>query len=328
MRKLITNTFIFTIPFVILFFIYFIADPFHLFRYRTQDSIAPTVNRAYSGIMSFNRNNKDSNFNSFIIGSSRSFMFHTSDWKKHLTSKSKCFHFDQSGQNLFGMVKQLEWLDANVSDSISNLLLIMDIESLNDVSAKKGVVYENPPQIMNNDNFLAFHINNIKAFYKPKFIIPYFDLIINKTWKSYMSKGGFVKGVYTNYYTNDFYWLERDSLINEGNYYVNHHFYNRKNNQETSDTIITTEQEVLLLKIKEISDRNKTKLKIVIGPLYNQIKMNSIDKHKLELIFGDRVVYDYSGINSFTENIHNFYETSHYKSSVCISIMDSIYIDK
>ena len=80
------------------------------------------------------------------------------------------------------------------------------------------------------------------------------------------------------------------------------------------------------LKIKsEIFRKHKTNFKIVLYPLYNQTKTNTADLLKLYEIFGRDNVFDYSGINVITENIHNYYESEHCRPTAGRMILTEIY---
>jgi hypothetical protein len=69
----------------------------------------------------------------------------------------------------------------------------------------------------------------------------------------------------------------------------------------------------------------QTEYFIVISPLYNQIKMNALDVVKLQQIFSEQRVYDFSGVNRFTEDYTHYYERSHYRPFVAAMVLDSIY---
>ena len=57
-------------------------------------------------------------------------------------------------------------------------------------------------------------------------------------------------------------------------------------------------------------------------PLYPE------DEKALRAIFGDDCVFNFSGINKWTTDYHNYYEVSHYRPHVASEIMDSIYSGK
>lgn len=54
--------------------------------------------------------------------------------------------------------------------------------------------------------------------------------------------------------------------------------------------------------------KNNTSYKIVISPEFNQTNLDKTDVKKLEDIFGAANVFDYTGINKYTNDWHNYYE--------------------
>jgi hypothetical protein len=53
--------------------------------------------------------------------------------------------------------------------------------------------------------------------------------------------------------------------------------------------------------------------------------MNVNDLRYLTNLFGKENVYDFSGINEYTESIYNYYENSHYRPYVADEIMKKLY---
>ena len=76
--------------------------------------------------------------------------------------------------------------------------------------------------------------------------------------------------------------------------------------------------------IKNILERNKTNYKIVLSPVYDQIKFSRQDKKILKTIFGAHL-YDFTGANFITNDIINWYETSHYRPNIADTILNIIY---
>ncbi len=80
----------------------------------------------------------------------------------------------------------------------------------------------------------------------------------------------------------------------------------------------------MLKEIKRILKKNNTNYKVVLTPLYEQIKYNPTDLIFLKNLFGSNL-YDFSGKNSYTENQTNYYESSHFKPVIGDSILAIIY---
>ena len=102
-------------------------------------------------------------------------------------------------------------------------------------------------------------------------------------------------------------------------------FYKRDTTLQYSKPAIGQQQMKMLANIKQILAANHASYKFVINPLYDQKKLNPGDLTYLKELFGADNVFDFSGINEFTQDYHNYYETSHYRPLVADKIMDSIY---
>jgi hypothetical protein len=81
----------------------------------------------------------------------------------------------------------------------------------------------------------------------------------------------------------------------------------------------------MLREIRAIFDRHSTDYRIVVSPLYHQVPMNAQDIRMLEEVFSETNVYDFSGVNEFTCDVRNYYETSHYRPTAAREIMCRIY---
>lgn len=68
-----------------------------------------------------------------------------------------------------------------------------------------------------------------------------------------------------------------------------------------------------------------THVRIVIVPTYDRKAMNAGDVEWLRGVFGAARVFDFSGPNRFTNDIHSFYEPAHFRVHVARSILDIVY---
>jgi len=128
---------------------------------------------------------------------------------------------------------------------------------------------------------------------------------------------------------NDAVAMDIDNEIDSdtGTYYKarNAIFYHRSDTQKYTHRVIGKEQIVLMDSIRYFLNKNHTQYKIVISPMYEQLRTDPADKAVLDSIFGKENIYDLSGINDITQNKYNYYEDAHYRYRVCTMIMDSIY---
>ena len=84
-------------------------------------------------------------------------------------------------------------------------------------------------------------------------------------------------------------------------------------------------QTELLKEIDQICRKHNTSVKIIISPDYNQISINPADVEILKGIFGYENVFDFSGINEYTNDIHNYYERGHYRPILGAKLLKEIY---
>jgi hypothetical protein len=80
----------------------------------------------------------------------------------------------------------------------------------------------------------------------------------------------------------------------------------------------------MLKEIKEILVKHHTRYKIILSPIYDEMKFSQEDLRVLKAIFGDHV-YDFTGENAITRSKYNWYETKHFRTFIGDSILNQIY---
>jgi hypothetical protein len=317
---------------------YAILDPFRVIKkydsyYNSDEIIGVGINRDYVSTSTFARNTALYKYDSFIFGNSRSIYYETETWKDYLNSNSTCFHFDASGETLYGIYRKIQYLDKK-DTNINNALLILDYSTLNQVVSRQGHLFIISPQLEDNKNIIPFHLSFIKAFLTPGFMIAYFDYKISGKVKKYMAKNNLISGSSSHYdlKTNEISYLQFEKLIENGEYYTDEQmkvFYPRDAAQQSDSPItIYSQQEMMLTEINNIFQKHRTNFKIIINPLYDQKRLNKHDLTYLESLFGKDTVFDFSGVNQFTNDYTNYYEDSHYRPCVSREILKIIYEDK
>jgi hypothetical protein len=128
--------------------------------------------------------------------------------------------------------------------------------------------------------------------------------------------------------TNETHIIDQENELaqNSTEYYLKYKnkFYERKGEKVDSIQRINDIQLFMLKEVKRILVKNETNYKIILSPLYEQIRFSNYDINILKTLFGDNI-YDFTGENEFTKSITNFYEPSHYRPSVGDSIFKFIY---
>lgn len=325
---------ILAVPLMILLMSYVCLDPFKVLRkydsyYKSGEPARVTLNQGYVSVETFLHNYPRYKYDSIIFGNSRSRFYPVSEWKKYI-AVTECFHFDASGESLYGVVKKFEFLEKE-NIRLKNALIIMDSELLLQAVDNERYLNKQPPRLTLESSY-SFHLKFLKAFFNGKFLISYLDLKIRGKYLPYMgetlSDFSFLYDPVINEVTFDFF--EKMIEKNKDDYYLSRKdvFYVRDDVEKYSDPVIGEKQLKQIQYIAAQLEKQKTNYRIVISPLYNQKKLNPKDLEILYQIFGSDKVFDFSGKNELTSTIYNYYETSHYRPHVCKLILGLIYRGK
>lgn len=311
-------------------YVYF--DPFKVLRHYDNyyvEGDGGSVNRNYVSTMNYLNKREQYHYDSFIFGNSRSIFYRIADWKKHLPGGSVCYHFSESNGSINGIYYKLRLLDS-LHVNINNALLVVDASLLQTLEQTHGANYMIPPVLTNNDNLIRFHVEHFAQWADFRFFSLWSLYRLTGQYKPYMSSFLAKDGNYKYYdpITNEERRGSDDSLIACNSYFDAEHKKAFKRKDRLSDTSLPVLDNMKinqLRKIKEIFDKHHTIYRVVISPLYDQVALNHKDLIILKKVFGDLSVFDFSGKNNWTEDYHNYYESSHYIPAVACEIMDSIY---
>ena len=318
------------VPLVIMVILYVSIDPFKVIRhydvyYQSGDVV--NLNRGYVSSMHYANHQKEYNYDSFIFGNSRSIAYHCGEWKKYLSPSNVCYHFDVSGGSVGELLSEIKFIIER--GSLRNALIILDNELLS-FTEQDGILFAMPPILKKGKGRFEFQKQYFIGFYKPAFFVAYMDYQISKKYKRYMGYTIVNDSLKMDYdsITNELFWNKHEKLIEEGEYYDVERvkcFNNVQFPDEISRIALNKERIDMLKEIKSIFDLQATDYRIVISPHYNQRKINPNDLQVLYDIFGQNYVFDFSGVNKWTSDYHNYYEDSHYRSCVANEIMQIVY---
>jgi hypothetical protein len=333
MKKLFIKIFAFSFPVLILIGLYFVRDPFKVVYnydnyYNETEHLRMPLNRDFVSTETLLKHYKRRGFDSYIFGNSRTVAFQASQWGKYIAS-DRIFHFDASIESLYGVEKKIRLLEKK-GIPMSNALFIVDHGLLQKVDNSTGSSYIKDPQL-SGESRLSFQLEFIKTFFNPVFLRQYLDYTISGKAKDYMISSGIFENRAKMFdsTTNEINLSRLDSIIDKDvdAYYEfkKEFFYKRDSLVKISDPVINDSQRTLLNNINRILTKNKCVYKIVISPLYDQQKLAPADLQELNNIFGPAHVFDFSGINAITNDIHNYYEDSHYRAHIGATILQRIY---
>lgn len=337
MRYLLKRLAIFSIVpaivIVLLLLGYALLDPLKvLYKYDTYSIAEINLNRDYISTETLLNNYKKENYNSFIFGSSHAMGYQPDSWKAHLEGKANVFSYDAYSETLFGIYKKMLLLDS-LHIPISNALILIDTHEHFFLTNKGdgAYLYRKSPILLGNSfsERISFQLAHLGGYMHPQFFMPYyihhFTGINNSLVQSMQSK----RVIEIKYPEN---WLNSPNLEkeikNNPGYFNSDWFYERTGNKETQKIQINENQRIILEDIKRILLKNNTDYRVIINPLYDQIEMNNKDIMVLHQIYGKNFVYDFSGINDFTESKQNYYDKFHFRPIVGDRIMDIIYTDQ
>jgi len=316
------------IVFIALLSSYIYYDPFKVIR-KYHDYSYPHVitDRDYVSTEMFTKNYKKYHYDSFIFGSSRTTAFDPNTWRRYLAPNASPYMFDASSESLYGIDLKLKIL-SSMHIPLKNIILVLcRDQTFNKSDNSSEHLYIKHP-LLTGQSWFAFELTFFKAYSNPKFLWHFYEYTLTGTYKASMK--GYIENRRMRYdsITNQQRIMDQEEEIskNPDGYYEKRKnlFYTRIGERTDSIQRIQKEHIVLLTEIKNILEKNKANYKIVLSPLYEQVKFNKKDRDILEELFPGHV-YDFSGKNEFTDNVRNYYETSHYRLQIGDSILKTIY---
>lgn len=330
LRKFSIKLCLFLSPLIILIIGYLITDPFKILRtYESYpDNFAKSLNRDRISTQIFLNNNQQFKYKSFIFGSSRSSVFYAREWGKHINDETP-YHFDASCETISGVATKLKFIEEK-GNKIDNVLFVFDRSLFNYEQDTLGSVFVQDYRVSGLD-WWKYHTIFVNTYFSKGFFVAFYDNLITGNFRNYMRQ--FLEFRKINYtpVVNDFIftsYIEQIKKDSVSYYNQPDFFYTRNKEKNLQPPAIKAYQLKYLAMIKESLKRNNTKFKIVLGPTYDQHYFNQQDLDILIKYFGKENIYDFSGINEYTENIANYYEIYHYKPSVANDIMNKIYATK
>lgn len=325
-KKFFTKVFILSFPILFLLSIYIFTDPYKkIWNYDAYLYEYVMLNRGDTSTRVYIKNKDIYNYNSFIFGSSRSCSNTSKEWKKYLSKKDVPFSYGSWRDPIKGIYNKMCLIDS-LNGHIDNAIIIIDLENTFHKSEYDNINYEH--YLISGKSKFSYYFPDFRSYVvNPVFIITSLDYKLFQKRRSYMK--GFVgqKQGDLDQINND--WEPNSDMKNyEPSAYKKNKvkFYERPIKERYSIKQIFSYEKLILLEIYRLFQKHNTKCKIIIAPLYDQIKIHPDDLLFLRKVFGDNNVYDYSGINSITNNMYNYeLDGEHYKKSVGNLIYKEIY---
>jgi hypothetical protein len=305
-------------------YVYF--DPAQVLGHYTDFNQVEMENRDFISTQTFLNNNPTQHYRSFILGNSRSGAYFTTDWARYIHDRQP-YHFDASAESLYGIYSKIKFLDTH-ADSLKNVLLVWDRVLLKNTSNPAGGPLFMKDSRASDNSWLEFQLGFIKAYFSNFFC---FDFLRRKLLSPvYTGPAKLPESYYYEPISNDMprKVLDRQIAQDSAGYYQRHANVFEQALPPAPDErkpVIQAKQLEMLQEMARVFRRHHTDYRIVISPLFDKLPLNGQDLAVLRTVFGTSRVYDYSGVNKFTQSCWNYYETSHYRPLVARQIMKEIY---
>ena len=327
MKTLVWKSLLLAVPFLVILTCYAITDPSKkIWNYDSYLFDYTMLNRGDVSTRLFLKNRAKYQYDSFILGSSRSLAYTSRTWAKYLPAGSSCFSYGSWNEPIAGIYGKLRLIDS-LGGAIRHALLIIDVDR----------TFATGSDLMMNDHYLVSGASRFDYYYRdftrylrhPKLMLASVDYTIFHKRRGYMDDFVGMQPGDVDPVTND--WRPNSEVEIDSNptaYYAEcqDRFYARPGRRVFAARQIDREKEVCLKNIHDLFSKHHTDYEIVIGPLYNQIEFAPEDIRLLRTLFGTDRVHDYSGINALTADYHNFYsDVDHYRKTVGNAILRDIY---
>lgn len=271
--------------------------------------------------------NSSVKYNSFIFGSSRAVGVYACYLQTKIKD-SKFFHYANWAETIGGIYAKLNLIDS-LGYKLDNVFIYFDTDN---TFAGNGETLYNDHYLLTKVNKYSYYYNHFKSFIS---LDDKFRLILGLSiepskfpdWESdpltndsRHQCSDSILNVYGVMNNSQVYRQRIESLKKSGV------LYDRDSTQKFLDKQISTDEENIMMKIKDLLVKHNSRYYIVITPLYDQLKFNASDIEIIKKIFGDNV-YDFSGINEITNNEYNFSDGKHFQDFISKEIIDSIIVN-
>lgn len=322
------------VPFILL---YLWVDPFkavwHYDSYYPHHVCGgPLLNTGMVAVENFNNRFDSVGYNSFVLGNSRAFYYRLAHWSKYLPEDAIPYHFEAADESLLAVERKLAYIDRRGAQ-IHDVMIVLDPWLLDKEVATPSPHFMLPAKLGGPVNAVRFHTSSFAAFMDPPVIVATVDFRLHGVFKAYMRKGHsrthFVP--HEHYYDpvgNEYDYFAYEQQIADSIYYNARRmrsFEGVQHPDSITPPVVGEKQLKMLCSIKAIFYRHKTRVKIIISPTYDQIRINPADLAILKDLFGEGNVYDFSGPNEWNADYHNYYESYHYRYHVADQVMDRVY---
>jgi hypothetical protein len=305
---------------------YLAADPFcvlHRPLYAPAHPVA--INRDYASTELYLRQQSAHEYDSFVFGNSRSVVFRCPEWLAAAGRPAgRCFHFDAWKESLFGLEAKVRLVD-QLGHELRDVLIVLDGSLLVQVTPSDDPAFRSHPRLV-EQSWLGFQTDYLVDFFSNHFLVKYVDYATSGKVRDYMGAAFNARNFTHLLETNDeLFSAVDDRITREGEAYWRRPDVFVPRTGGTAPLTVLEPQRRLLTSIEAVFARRGTRVRVVVSPTYDQIRLHPDDVQTLRKLFGADAVADFSGENRLTADVHNYYESSHYRPPVARQILASLY---
>ncbi len=308
--------------------VFFYYDPYMILHsYKRFDQSKVRLFEAHVGWQNYLQNRDSIPYDSFILGNSCTMAFKTQSWERYLDQESCAVRFFDNAETIGGVFQKIQALDS-VGAYLKNILVIIDRNSLTDTSPLKSTYHLFSPETAGLSKPI-FYLRFFQEFLYTGHFLSYIEYRITGKYRSGMKKVIYAGAPLREPYTNNFINPREREIELKGNRYWSEHqeefAVDRTGAGEEDPPVLSGRQLNLLHRMKQICDNHRTVVKIIIGPNYYQKRIHHHDVELMKQLFGQEAVWDFTGINEYTNNDYNYYEPGHYRPIAGEQILQQIY---
>lgn len=322
--KFIVKSLLLSFPFLFALTCYVIRDPFMVLRqYDDYDHSPICQNEGYVAWQKYKLYRHKAHYDAFLMGNSCTKAFSCDTWNSYVHGHP--FRLFCNNLGLADLCQVLDALDRQPHQPVRHILLVTDRTFFMKQCVSCGAMHVMPPDV-SHDSWLTVQTEFAKAFFGTDVLGPYLRYLVtgkSGPWSEGVVCTATTRTTISNEAVVDFM---EDSIKRMGEaYWRDKRFSKVLHAQPKTDVqIIFQPQLRLLCKVRDFCRKHHTDLRLVIGPTTERLRMNPADVTCLCRILGKANVYDYTDRQDLN-NIHNFYDTAHYRIGIGNLILKDIY---
>lgn len=308
--------------------VYAALDPFRVLRHYERYYAEPTpvtLDRDFVSTQQLLQSHGVERWDSFVFGSSRSLAFITTDWAAHLPPGAKPYHFDATGESLYGVASKVRLLRER-GIPFKNALIVLDPGLLHQATSETSYLHIKHPAVTGQSEW-AFQAHFFRAWFFEFFALKFVHYKIIGKVRPYM-RGVLDTRVLTRTWPgNDTLYTGPEREIAERGvdaYVAARPPMQARQSPGVAPAAIGKAQLTLLRRLA--ADLEGVDVRIVVGPTFDRQSLAPSDAKQLSQLF--HRLYDYSGDNAVTADARNYYDDSHFNVNVARCILADVYSDR